>query len=70
MAYLYKDKDVRHGSIEITVHRRCIPMWKARWTLNSHWPSEREEAEATEFTVPPGMHRSNYLIFSSHQAHT
>ena len=54
VAYLYKDKDVRHGSIEITVHRRCIPMWKARWTLNSHWPSEREEAEATEFTVPRG----------------
>ena len=41
-AYLYKDKDIRHSSIEITIHRRCIPMWKARWTLNPQ-QSEREE---------------------------
>jgi hypothetical protein len=40
--YLYKDKDVRHSSIEITIYWRCIPMWKARWTLNSQL-SERGE---------------------------
>jgi hypothetical protein len=44
--YIYKD--IRHSSIEITIHRRCIPMWKARWTLNPQQSERGEDLSGTE----------------------
>jgi hypothetical protein len=61
--YIYKD--IRHSSIEITIHRRCIPMWKARWTLNPQQSERGEDLSGTEFNASPRMHRSDYLFPSS-----